>query len=137
MTSRTARSRQILLVDDDEHILRSLMMYLQAEGFEVVVALDGKEALQAVEVARPDLVVLDVMMPELDGFGVLEKLKATAATRAIPVIMLTAKGQDQDVMRGFNLGAQAYMSKPVNYAELVDNMLIIFEDEEMAITGHN
>lgn len=132
-----AYGRTILLVDDDEHILRSLTMYLESEDFDVRNATGGREALELVAKDPPDLVVLDVMMPEVDGFTVLTALKESPATAHIPVIMLTAKGQDQDVLRGYKLGAHAYMTKPVNYSELVDNIQLVFENEEMASAGGN
>lgn len=132
-----AYGRCILLVDDDDNILRSLTLYLESEDFHVLNASGGREALAQVAEDPPDLIVLDVMMPEVDGFTVLETLKASPQTCDIPVIMLTAKGQDQDVLRGFTLGAHAYMSKPVNYTELVDNIQLIFEDEEMKRASGN
>lgn len=125
-----APARHLLLVDDDEHILRSLKIYLEMENFQVTTAASGREALEKVEAERPHLVVLDVMMPELDGFEVLERMKGDAATASIPVIMLTARGQDADVLRGYQRGAASYMTKPVNYDELVDNINLIFDNED-------
>ncbi|MBM3464799.1 MAG: response regulator, partial [Armatimonadetes bacterium] len=125
-----APARRLLLVDDDEHILRSLKIYLEMEDFNVTTASSGREALDKIRADQPELVVLDVMMPEMDGFQVLETVKGDEATRKIPVIMLTARGQDADVLRGYQKGASSYMTKPVNYDELVDNIRLIFDNEE-------
>jgi DNA-binding response OmpR family regulator len=132
-----AHGRHLLLVDDDVHILKSLRIYLEMEHFQVRTASSGKDALAQVAEAVPDLIVLDVMMPEMDGFQVLETLKGDEATRGIPIIMLTAKGQDADVLRGYKQGANSYMTKPVNYDELVDNIQLIFDDEEIEAGSGN
>ncbi|HEY3997475.1 MAG TPA: response regulator [Candidatus Xenobia bacterium] len=124
-----AEGKKVLLVDDDEHILRSLRTYLEMESFEVETAGGGAEALQKVGTMAPDLIVLDVMMPQMDGFQVLEALKGQPATENIPIIMLTAKGQDPDVLKGYQRGASCYMTKPVNYNELVDNINLVFAQE--------
>jgi DNA-binding response OmpR family regulator len=130
----------ILLVDDDEHILRSLKMYLQLENFTVRTAANGQEALDSVQQATPRLIVLDVMMPVKDGFQTLAALKENTATAKIPVIMLTAKVQDADVIKGYQHGASSYMTKPVNYDELVENIRLIIDNEgneEMAASEVN
>ena len=121
--------KKVLLVDDDEHILKSLRTYLEMENFVVETAGGGQEALDKVAAGVPDLVVLDVMMPGIDGFQVLDTLKNGEGTKQIPVIMLTAKGQDLDVLKGYQKGAHAYMTKPVNYNELVDNINLVFNQE--------
>lgn len=119
--------RLILLVDDDEHILRSLEIYLKMEEFQVITAAGGREALDILSETRPDLVVLDIMMPEVDGFQVLEFIKSKQEIRTVPVIMLTAKSQDVDVLKGYQEGIASYMTKPFNLNELVDNINLIFE----------
>jgi DNA-binding response OmpR family regulator len=124
-----AEGKKVLLVDDDEHILRSLRTYLEMENFEVETAGGGSEALDKVAKDAPDLIVLDVMMPVMDGFQVLEALKGKPATENIPIIMLTAKGQDTDVLKGYQLRASSYMTKPVNYNELVDNINLVFTQD--------
>ncbi len=124
-----AEGKKVLLVDDDEHILRSLRTYLEMENFEVETAGGGAEAIDKVDRWHPDLVVLDVMMPNMDGFQVLEALKNKNATQDLPIIMLTAKGQDLDVLKGYQRGASCYMTKPVNYNELVDNINLVFTQE--------
>jgi len=122
------KSRElILLVDDDEHILRSLEIYLKMEEFRVMTAPGGREALDVLKETRPDLIVLDIMMPEIDGFQVLEYIKGDPKIKNVPVIMLTAKSQDIDVLKGYQEGIASYMTKPFNLNELVDNINLIFE----------
>ena len=106
---------------------------LKREGYEVVTAEDGKEALEKVAREQPDLVVLDVMMPYLDGFEVLNTMKKDPDTRDIPVIMLTARAQDADVLAGYKSGADCYLTKPFNPKELNTFVRRIFEsfDDEM------
>jgi two-component system alkaline phosphatase synthesis response regulator PhoP/two-component system response regulator VicR len=112
-------ARKILAVDDEKHIVRLVQINLQKEGYEVATAGTGREALEKVSEFKPDLIVMDVMMPEMDGFEALKKLKENAETRDIPVIMLTAKAQDADVFRGWQSGADLYLTKPFNPAELL------------------
>lgn len=119
-------ARKILACDDEKHIVRLVQVNLERQGYEVVTANDGREALQKVEEERPDLVVLDVMMPYMDGFEVLQNLRRNAATRDIPVIMLTAKAQDQDVFKGWQSGVDCYLTKPFNPMELVAFVKRIF-----------
>jgi len=119
--------RKILAVDDEKHIVRLVQVNLERQGFEVITAGDGKEALQKVEDERPDLVVLDVMMPYMDGFEVLQTLRRNPATREIPVIMLTAKAQDADVFRGWQSGVDMYLTKPFKPMELVSFVKRIFK----------
>ena len=119
-------ARKILAVDDEKHIVRLVQVNLERQGYEVVTANDGKEALQKVEEENPDLVVLDVMMPYMDGFEVLQNLRRNPATREIPVIMLTAKAQDADVFKGWQSGVDCYLTKPFNPMELISFVKRIF-----------
>lgn len=119
--------RKILAVDDEKHIVRLVQVNLERQGYEVITAYDGKEALQKVEEERPDLVVLDVMMPYMDGFEVLQNLRRNPSTREIPVIMLTAKAQDQDVFKGWQSGVDCYLTKPFNPMELISFVKRIFK----------
>jgi two-component system alkaline phosphatase synthesis response regulator PhoP/two-component system response regulator VicR len=112
-------SKRILAVDDERHIVRLIQVNLERAGYQVSTAFDGPEALKKIESDRPDLVVLDVMMPKMDGFEVLKRLRANPETRQIPIIMLTAKAQDQDVFKGWSSGADAYLTKPFNPLELI------------------
>jgi two-component system alkaline phosphatase synthesis response regulator PhoP/two-component system response regulator VicR len=96
----------------------------------VVTAYDGKEALEKIATEKPDLVVLDVMMPYMDGFEVLQQLRKNPETRDLPVIMLTAKAQDTDVFRGYTSGVDLYLTKPFNPMELVSFVKRIFSSME-------
>jgi len=123
-------ARKILAVDDEKSIIRLIEVNLVHEGYNVVTASDGKEALEKVAREQPDLVVLDVMMPFLDGFEVLHELKKDPDTRDIPVIMLTAKAQDADVFNGYRSGADCYLTKPFNPKELNAFVKRIFDSFE-------
>jgi len=114
-----AQGKKIMAVDDERHIVRLIQVNLERAGYQVVTAFDGPEALKKVETDRPDLIVLDIMMPKMDGFEVLKRLQANPETREIPVIMLTAKAQDADVFRGWASGVSAYLTKPFNPLELL------------------
>jgi two-component system alkaline phosphatase synthesis response regulator PhoP/two-component system response regulator VicR len=121
-----AQQKRILVVDDERHIVRLIQVNLERAGYQVATAFDGKEALKRVEEAKPDLIVLDVMMPYMDGFEVQKRLQADPNTRNIPVIMLTAKSQDADVFRGWASGVSAYLTKPFNPLELLTFVKRIF-----------
>jgi DNA-binding response OmpR family regulator len=109
----------ILLVDDDP-LLRTLVEHkLRLRGFEVISAESGEEGLKQASIKRPDLIVLDAMLPELDGFEVLQRLKEDEATQAIPVIMLTARKQETDIVSALSKGARDYLVKPFLPEELV------------------
>lgn len=127
--------RKILAVDDEKSIIRLIEVNLKREGYEVITAGDGKEALEKVAQEQPDLVVLDVMMPFLDGFEVLTSMKKDPDTRDIPVIMLTAKAQDADVFNGYRSGADCYLTKPFNPKELNTFVKRIFESFENDLDG--
>ncbi len=119
--------RKILAVDDERSIVRLVEVNLKRAGYDVVTAYDGKEALEKVEAENPDLVVLDVMMPYMDGFEVLQNLRKNPNTRELPVIMLTAKAQDADVFRGWQSGVDCYLTKPFNPMELISFVKRIFK----------
>jgi two-component system, OmpR family, alkaline phosphatase synthesis response regulator PhoP len=121
--------RKILAVDDEKNIVKLVQMNLERHGFQVIAAYDGKEALQKIQDEKPDLVILDVMMPHMDGFEVLQTMRRNAATRDIPVIMLTAKSQDTDVFRGWQSGVDLYLTKPFNPVELVSFVRRIFKTD--------
>ena len=111
-------AKRILAVDDEPHIVRLLQIHFTALGYEVVAAHDGEAALRQVAEVRPDLVLLDVTMPKMDGFAVLHRLKADPEHARIPVIMLTARGQFKDLAHGYSEGAEWYFHKPFDMAEL-------------------
>ena len=122
-------AKKILAVDDERHIVRLVQINLQKAGYEVVTATNGIEALEQVAQVKPDLVVMDVMMPEMDGLEALEKMKADPEMAKIPVIMLTAKAQDADVFSGWQKGADLYLTKPFNPAELLNFVKRIFSSQ--------
>lgn len=110
---------KILIADDDPNIVISLEFLMKREGFEVAVATDGDDALAKVASFRPNLLLLDVMMPKKSGFEVCEILRADAGSAGLLVVMLTAKGRDTEVTKGLALGADAYVTKPFSTKELV------------------
>ncbi len=111
--------KKILVCDDERHIVRLIQVNLERNGYIVVTAFDGKEGLEKVKAEKPDMCVLDVMMPYMDGFEVLKSLRREPETEALPVIMLTAKAQDKDVFEGYHYGADMYLTKPFNPMELI------------------
>lgn len=110
---------RILIVDDTLRNIQVLGTVLKNEGYQINVAQNGMQALKMVEAVLPDLILLDIMMPELDGFGACQKLKESERTRDIPVIFLTAKTETEDIVKGFTLGAVDYVTKPFNSTELL------------------
>ena len=119
MGTEAPENRSVILVaDDDRDILDLLAFRLERAGYEVVSASDGEEALRLAVDRKPDLAVLDVMMPKLDGYEVTRRMRADESTKRIPVILLTARVQEHDVARGFEVGADEYMKKPFSPAEL-------------------
>jgi DNA-binding response OmpR family regulator len=115
-------SKKILIADDEQNIVISLEFLMKREGFEVSVANDGEEAVNMIRAQRPDLVLLDVMMPKKSGFEVCQEIKADPALQSVRILMLTAKGRDTEVAKGLALGADAYMTKPFSTKELVERV---------------
>ena len=113
---------KVLVADDEPNIVISLEYLLKREGYTVTVAKDGQEALDAIALERPDLVLLDVMMPRKSGFEVCQAVRANEALQSIKLLMLTAKGRDTDVAKGLALGADGYMTKPFSTRELVSKV---------------
>lgn len=105
--------KRILVIEDQAPMRRNLALLLELEGFTVLTAADGREGLDVARAEKPDLVICDVMMPELDGYGVVQALRAESATANIPFIFLTAKGEKNDFRAGMNFGADDYLTKPV------------------------
>src|SRR5436305_7346013 len=110
-----AKKTTILTADDDPQLLRLVARNLELEDYNVLTASDGKQALEQIEAHTPDLVLLDVMMPKMDGFTVCQRVREFSS---VPIIMVTARGQDQDKVRGLDLGADDYLTKPFNVEEL-------------------
>jgi DNA-binding response OmpR family regulator len=111
---------RILICDDDPVILRLLQVNLELEGYEVLLASDGENALEVANAENPDLVILDIMMPKLDGYQTCSKLKENSATKDIPVIFLSAKAQQSDIDRGKEYGVEDYLTKPFDPNELIE-----------------
>ena len=117
--SREKTRYKILAVDDEQRMVRFIQLNLEQDGFEVVTAYNGKEALEQVRTQLPDLILLDIMMPDINGFEVLKKIREV---NNVPVIMLTAKGEEDDRIQGLELGADDYITKPFSPRELVSRI---------------
>ena len=113
---------KILVVDDEIYIVHILDFSLGIEGYEVMTALDGEQALAKVAQDKPDLIVLDIMMPKLDGYETCKALKSNPETKNIPVILLSAKGRNVDQKVGFEVGADDYITKPFSPRKLVERI---------------
>jgi DNA-binding response OmpR family regulator len=118
LTDSDASRPVVLVADDDPDILDLVEFRLEQPGYEIVTAKDGEEALELAREGLPAVCVLDVMMPKLNGFEVVQAMREDAATRDIPVLFLTATVQDRDVARGFEVGGDDYLRKPFNPQEL-------------------
>ena len=110
---------KILAVDDEQRMVRFIQLNLEQDGFQVITAYNGKEALEQVRTQLPDLILLDIMMPDINGFEVLKKIREV---NNVPVIMLTAKGEEDDRIQGLELGADDYITKPFSPRELVSRI---------------
>ncbi|MBU1172901.1 MAG: hybrid sensor histidine kinase/response regulator [Proteobacteria bacterium] len=109
----------LLIVDDNPHNIQLLKAILSLRGYQLIIAKNGVQALESVKAVLPDLIILDIMMPEMDGFEACQRLKENPATRTIPIIFLTAKSHIDDIMKGFELGAVDYITKPFSTNELM------------------
>jgi len=123
-------SRRVLIVDDEPNIVTSLEFLMRGDDYEVLVARNGEEALQLAESFRPDIVVLDVMMPQRSGFEVCQKIRENPVLGDVKIVMLTAKGRDLEKDRGLNLGANAYVTKPFSTKELMNTVRGLLPDSE-------
>jgi DNA-binding response OmpR family regulator len=112
-------SRRILIVDDEPNIVISLEFLMRREGYEVEIASDGEAAMKSLAESAPDLVLLDVMLPRMNGFEVCQQIRANPAWRAIKILVLTARGRDSEIARGLTLGADLYVTKPFSTRDLV------------------
>jgi DNA-binding response OmpR family regulator len=110
---------RILIVDDEPNIVLSLEFLMQHEGWETVIARDGEAALDALGMEKPDLVILDVMLPRMSGFDVCERIRSDPRWRDVRILMLTAKGRETEIARGMRAGADAYVTKPFSTKDLV------------------
>ena len=119
--------KKVLIADDEQNIVISLEFLMKREGYQVEVANDGEEAVRRIRASRPDLVLLDVMMPKKSGFEVCQEVKSDPALGAVRILMLTAKGRGTELAKGLALGADAYMTKPFSTRELVDKVRSLLE----------
>jgi two-component system KDP operon response regulator KdpE len=126
-TAKGAPARTVLVVDDEPRLAEAVSMNLEVEGFQVSTASTGRDALKRVTADLPDLVILDVMMPEMDGFETLRRIREVST---VPVIMLTVKGEEADKARGLDLGADDYVTKPFGPRELVSRVKAVLRRAE-------
>ena len=123
--------KKVLIVDDDPNIVRSLSFILEKEGYMVIAASDGEEALKKVKEELPHLIILDIMLPKIDGFQVYKRLKANTKTKGIRTAVLTAKGEENDKRLGQELGVDAYITKPFNVDALLSEVRKILNQDQM------
>ena len=125
----SAKKTTILTADDDPQLLRLVSRNLQLDGYDVLTAADGQQALELIEARSPDLVLLDVMMPRLDGFSVCQRVREFSS---VPIIILTARGNDQDKIRGLDLGADDYLTKPFSVDELLARVRAVLRRAQLS-----
>jgi DNA-binding response OmpR family regulator len=111
---------RVLIIEDEPHIVLSLEYLLEQAGYEVASAADGVQGLEMVRRWRPDVVLLDIMMPERNGYEVCQAIKADPELAPLPVVILSAKGQEVEILKGLGLGASAYVAKPFGNAEVLE-----------------
>jgi len=112
-------TKKVLIVDDEPNIVAALEFLLQKNGYAVKIAADGEDALAQLDAFKPDLVLLDVMMPKVSGYEVCQRMRAQPQWRHIKIVMLSAKGREVEVSKGMSLGADLYVTKPFSSTELV------------------
>jgi Response regulator containing CheY-like receiver, AAA-type ATPase, and DNA-binding domains len=122
--------RTIMVVDDNPDIITIVKTILEGKGYHVLSASSGQELLNLLTDGKPDLIILDIMMPEMDGLEVLGRLKAVTDTASIPVILLTAKVQYEDVLGGYKLGADYYITKPFTSTQLVNGINLLLGESK-------
>ena len=127
MTVSKTQNPKILVVDDEERMARFIRLNLEHDGFQVIEAFRGQEAMDKIRTTMPDLVLLDIMLPDLDGFEVLKMIREISN---IPIIMLTAKGEEDDRVKGLELGADDYVTKPFSPRELVSRVKAVLRRSE-------
>jgi len=134
MADLPASKRTIMVVDDYPDLVEIVRIALKSKGFNVRCAYNGKDLFAGLEELKPDLILLDIMMPKMDGFEVLTRLKGNPATASIPVIILTAKGEPEDVIKGYERGAEIYITKPFTSTEVLEAInLILSEDQGQSV----
>ncbi|MFE8605562.1 response regulator [Archangium violaceum] len=117
-----SQKKKILLVDDSQTVLLMHQLLLADRGYELITARDGQDAVETAMAERPDIIFMDVLMPRVDGFAACQALRAHESTRHIPIIMVTTRGEPQNVQRGFESGCSDYITKPFNVNEFLDKL---------------
>lgn len=115
-------NKKVLIVDDESHIVELVRVCLEDTDYDIIEAYDGQAALDKAREENPDLILLDIMLPKMDGYEVCKNLKTDESTRSIPIVMLTAKGQEVDKVKGFQSGADSYMTKPFSPLRLLTEL---------------
>jgi DNA-binding response OmpR family regulator len=133
--SASSPKKTILIVEDEKDILQLIKLYLEKDGFRVATAMTGPDGLKQVTQEKPDLVVLDLMLPEMDGLEVCKRLRAKTETAMLPIIMLTAKAEESDTVIGLELGADDYVTKPFSPKALTARVKALLRRTERTPTG--
>jgi DNA-binding response OmpR family regulator len=120
--SKSITNKKILIVDDDPYILMSLDFLMKKNKFEVFVARNGTEALEQIKTNQPDLILLDIMMPDVDGYEICTKVKSDIKTKDIIIVFMSAKTRDTDIQKGLDLGASLYITKPFSTRDLLEKV---------------
>lgn len=126
-------SKKILVIDDEEIIRKFLKIHLVKNGFEVKEAADGEQAIEQLKKENFDLLICDIIMPKKNGLEVLQEVRSNPKTRDIPLIFLTAKNQDSDVFKGYELGATYYITKPFTKSQLLFGVNLMFENKSKSV----
>jgi two-component system, OmpR family, alkaline phosphatase synthesis response regulator PhoP len=129
-------AKKILIVEDERDILELVKLYLEKEGFRTVTAVTGAEALKCAKQDKPDLILLDLMLPEIDGLEVCKRLRSSPDTAMLPIIMLTAKAEESDTVIGLELGADDYVTKPFSPKTLVARVKALFRRLDRSREGN-
>ncbi len=121
--------KKILMVDDAATILMMEKMFLSKEPYDLITAKDGQEAVEKAESERPDLILMDVVMPKMDGFEAVQKIREHEATKLIPIIMVTTRGEEDNMEKGYQNGCNDYVTKPINGPELLTKIRNVLEEQ--------
>ncbi len=130
-----ASNRTIMVVDDNEDLVEIVRLTLESKGFNVRCAYSGQELFTGLEEQKPDLILLDIMMPKMDGLEVLTRLRENSDTASIPVILLTAKVQHEDLLRGYEMGADYYITKPFTPTQVLEGVNLILGRDQGQSAG--
>ena len=122
--------KKILVIDDDANICKALQVMIKSLGYEVGTARDGISGIEAVSSFTPDLVVCDLMMPNMDGYQFIQEIRTNPGTASLPIILLTAKGEDKDILEGYKTGADYYLTKPFTRDQLIYGIQLMIEGDK-------